>query len=1080
MKNCIKIITLILILCAVGFAAENGPKSKRDSRPRTVAGLPAETILDINNVTTWVRNDGFFNWKVEGSWNGTFPKGTIGDIYSQGIVWGGFVHDGQSPSLRVGGSTYSTGMNGGAILTDATGKVTGTEDPTSSNVRIFRVRPDYLTADLRDDASNFLLKPLDQVTDGDMDALRAQYAADWNQWPANKGAPFTDVNGNGTYEPSVDIPGIAGADQTIWFVANDIGAYSVYGSPAIGLEMQMTLWAYTSELFSNIQFKRVRLIYKGTQTTPAGSSISDLFITQWSDPDDGDYSDDFAGCDTTLSLGYVYNGNAQDDYYQGRFGLAPPAVGFDFLQGVRVKTGNPADTAIYDFKKWPRYKNIGMTTFSYFAAGSSRNDPDLAAYSGTLQWYNLMRGCEPRPPYPDCVPFRNNLGQITRFELSGDPVAHTGDLDGRVLGPGDRRILLCTGTFSMALGDTQEVVIAQVDGLGGDNLSSLAIMKNNDRFAQSAFDQLFQALPGAPDPPRPVVTQLSNEIVLDWGSNPALIASIENVNKQGWTFEGYNVYQMPSVSATFPGQAVKLATYDLKDNVLAITNRVFDPTAKIFINEVKQVGSDHGVQRYIDITQDAVNSRPLVNGQTYYFVVTAYSYNPDPNVDFHALESRPTVLAVVPQAPVGVKIQTPAMQNLNVTHISGIAQIAAPVITAVDPTALTGHIYRIGFDSTGGVLKWVLRDTTLSKNLVTSTQLGSIASGDPNDDFGYPIVDGFMAQVQEQEVKLIGDSTRWISPNPVWIEGISFTSDVAAGFNGGVTTGYQLPNYLSHVATSFSRFFSFPIEVRFNAASPQKAYRLERTGPHGGYEIQSPNPFVNVPFSVWDVSNPASPRQLTVAWRDQDDDGTWDPPVDGDGTEIVFIFNKTYNPAGTGQFSMPPNAIEDECTSGANADIVYGLSLGVVAGHTLNESIGRLRAVPDTKLHYSVLDKYIFKTLKADTSVAQAKADVDQINVFPNPYYGFHNSETDRLQKYVTFSHLPGLATIRIFNLAGVSVRLIQHSGGEFERWNLRNDNNLPVASGIYIAYIDMPSPIGKTKILKLAIVQEEQILRIY
>ncbi len=38
------------------------------------------------------------------------------------------------------------------------------------------------------------------------------------------------------------------------------------------------------------------------------------------------------------------------------------------------------------------------------------------------------------------------------------------------------------------------------------------------------------------------------------------------------------------------------------------------------------------------------------------------------------------------------------------------------------------------------------------------------------------------------------------------------------------------------------------------------------------------------------------------------------------------------------------------------------------------------------------------------------------------------------------------------------------------------NSAGLPVASGLYIAYIDLPD-LGKTKILKIAIIQEQQIL---
>ncbi len=56
-------------------------------------------------------------------------------------------------------------------------------------------------------------------------------------------------------------------------------------------------------------------------------------------------------------------------------------------------------------------------------------------------------------------------------------------------------------------------------------------------------------------------------------------------------------------------------------------------------------------------------------------------------------------------------------------------------------------------------------------------------------------------------------------------------------------------------------------------------------------------------------------------------------------------------------------------------------------------------------------------------SSSKATTDVNMINVFPNPYYGFNSRETTRAGKYVTFSHLPPQATIRIFDLAGHSSR---------------------------------------------------------
>jgi hypothetical protein len=106
-----------------------------------------------------------------------------------------------------------------------------------------------------------------------------------------------------------------------------------------------------------------------------------------------------------------------------------------------------------------------------------------------------------------------------------------------------------------------------------------------------------------------------------------------------------------------------------------------------------------------------------------------------------------------------------------------------------------------------------------------------------------------------------------------------------------------------------------------------------------------------------------------------------------------------------------------------------------------------------------------------------ARDQVNQINVFPNPYYGVNSEELNKYNRFVTFSHLPEKATIRIFNLAGVLVKTIEKSSqDQFQRWDLANQSGLPVASGLYIVYIDMPD-LGTTKILKVAIVQEQQIL---
>jgi hypothetical protein len=129
----------------------------------------------------------------------------------------------------------------------------------------------------------------------------------------------------------------------------------------------------------------------------------------------------------------------------------------------------------------------------------------------------------------------------------------------------------------------------------------------------------------------------------------------------------------------------------------------------------------------------------------------------------------------------------------------------------------------------------------------------------------------------------------------------------------------------------------------------------------------------------------------------------------------------------------------------------------------------------------SPADVFTFTSPAVVNDPALAKQDISQINVFPNPYYGVNSEEINKYQRFVTFSHLPDVATIRIFSLAGVLVRTIRHEpangvGSQFERWDLSNESGLPVGSGLYIAHIEMPN-LGATKILKLAVVHEQQVL---
>ena len=70
--------------------------------------------------------------------------------------------------------------------------------------------------------------------------------------------------------------------------------------------------------------------------------------------------------------------------------------------------------------------------------------------------------------------------------------------------------------------------------------------------------------------------------------------------------------------------------------------------------------------------------------------------------------------------------------------------------------------------------------------------------------------------------------------------------------------------------------------------------------------------------------------------------------------------------------------------------------------------------------------------------------------------------------------------SLKIYNVAGQLVRTLdKNDNTQFMRWDLNNQSNFPVASGMYIAHIDMPD-LGATKVLKFAVIQEQEVLDVF
>ena len=1125
---------------------------------------PADTFFNINSWKIHMENQGFFAWNGTSHGSaGNYPKGMGSVIFAEGILWGAKVSDkygvdasgeiltdgsgGGTPRIRVNGSMYNTGLKAGKVLRDASGKVLSTA--YSENYRdqqIWRVRRNWNTADLRGDIA--ILKEADPttLTDAQIAAGKSQYEHDWNEWPADEGAPYDDANGDGAYTPGTwngetgkwdgDIPGIPGADQTIWTVANDLpdehtGGATVsvseggWGSPPIGFEIQITLWGYDfpfSNPLSSMMFKRARINYVGLPGGPADAKLDTIYFTQWSDPDLGTYTDDYVGSDTTLSLGYVYNGNTFDDQFFSSYGSPVPAAGYDFLEGPKIDTDGDGT----------KETTLGMTSFVYFAAGSSVSDPSTKVYVGTLQWFNLMEGFLPRPEHPTQQPFVDPItGLPEKFVLAGDPPTGTGWIDGIILPPGDRRLVMNTGPFEMVIGDTQDVVLGLIGGMGGDNLSSITVLKYNDIFAQFAYDNNFSL----PTPPKaPVVSAFEGDgyITLNWAETAAFEQTETPVNK-GFEFEGYKVYQLPNALAAGSDGAL-INQFDVANGVLVITEKAVDPATGLILEKPAHVGSDNGISRVVVVKTDALRNRPITNDRPYYYGVSAYSYLKDnANSPFKSLESSMTVVTVTPKIPdPGKSYTVDSGDHIDMTHSAGTSD-GLGRITVIDPGVVTGHDYEISFaedtvtgSATKGSILWDVTDKTSGAKVLSRYKQGALFT-----DPGYPAADGLTWAVTGPPnafknfiVTANGDgSCTEAAPCqgaqdwggfPVAYTGRVNQSDGSGWFfhgGGASANGYDV--MISRIIRGSGWKYLIPNDFE---------YRWTWEDDNYAYAAYTSGSLVRVGFELWDVTNG---YRMCPWFYDYDENEVWglhpnDHPGSGGANDPYTDWTYPHLPADTspgegGYNAWLANSIAagggpqesngdylagaaggpyDYYDSGVgpelmgrnvwfawNLDDVSDGTIDAVAGNNnLGLESGSIVKIITNKTNQPA-DKFTVAAPQVgSTNVAE---DVKKVNIFPNPYMGYHDLEgTDSvlpLPKYVTFNHLPtsGVVNFRVFNMAGTMVANFKKTTNtQYQKWDMRNSNNFPLASGVYIIHIDMGT--NGTKVLKFAMVTEDEFAK--
>ena len=680
---------ILILLLALGISIhadarknpnKSGNQGDASAKPKSINASCApgsgRTDLDLNNVRTTIFTSGDMWWDLNSNPRYEIPKGSNKHSMFAGALWLGGLDGGGN--LKSAAMTYRQGGNdfwpGPLKLADASTEA-AICNAYDRHWKITRqeVEEFYLGGAMPEVVQDW---PGNGIDDGIFPGFDSDIA------------PFVDGNGNGIYEPDLrddqglaieypayDITGELGCDarlygdETLWWVFNDNGnIHTETGGFPLGMEIRAQAFAFaTNNALNDMTFYNYELYNRSSFT------VNETYFGVWTDPDLGNYTDDFAGCDVGRGFGYVYNGDENDETVFG-YGINPPCIGVDYFEGPFKDPNGVDDTS--DFCVDPRAaaglgfgdgiidnERLGMARFTYYTSTGPNyaNDPDNGQHV-----YNYLRGIW--KDGTQMVYGGNGYG-------AGQPYAYMfpGDSDPRGIGsmiagsaqtclpedqpqapwsidqfgavpPSDFRILQSAGPFTLTPGAFNKLTFGVVWGraTSGGRLASVEVARRVDDDAQALFDNCFRLLEGPQAPPVEVV-ELDREVILNF--NPCASKQPEDYTETTaipgfgdvtYEFQGYMIYQLKDVSVTTANlkdanSARLVAQVDIRDDVVNVVNRYFDQSIEESVPVLEVAGANQGISKSFRITTDlfAAGDNRLVNHKKYYYLVLSYAVPAD-------------------------------------------------------------------------------------------------------------------------------------------------------------------------------------------------------------------------------------------------------------------------------------------------------------------------------------------------------------------------------------------------------------------------------------------------------------------
>jgi hypothetical protein len=422
-------------------------------------------VLDINKATVPINNLGDkHRIQPSGAVGSAIPNtGCISPVIASGLWIGGVDDDGElhlaAMTYRQSGVDYQTGP-----IDDISSK---TQTPDSATYdRVWKINK-----------SDVLLHQSIYQKNGKVGASETSEAI-WN-WPGNRTntneilAPFVDQDKDGIYEPQDgDYPEIPG-DQCVFYIMNDKSEiHEESKAIPLGVEIQVFNFAYScSDIhpISDAAALNYSTFHKYVISNRSLNDYKDVVVSEFTDVDLGNYSDDFVGSHVTLNTGYGYNGDNEDE--NGGYGLNPPQMNVVVLNAPKsIHDGIDGDgDGKIDEDDEKRFMGSFMTYSNDF---SNYGNPRTAKHH-----YNLMNGL-----WLDSSSLQYHRGlpdsAISKYAFSGDTDPDLSGVDWTAKSenttPRDVRFLTNSYPFDLFSEDKVEFEVAYVYSRDVNALSQLS------------------------------------------------------------------------------------------------------------------------------------------------------------------------------------------------------------------------------------------------------------------------------------------------------------------------------------------------------------------------------------------------------------------------------------------------------------------------------------------------------------------------------------------------------------------------------------------------------------------------------